>query len=136
METLTWMAVLPPLLVVILAMTTRSIIFSLLMGIVFGLEIYGVAAPPEVLAGRNVLDMTIYGLKLMVGTVGTTKNLLLIFFLVVLGGIIAILTALETGISIVTGAEVESMRYESFARDILNLSVMGTITLPTVIALK
>ena len=87
------MAVLPPLLVVILAMTTRSIIFSLLMGIVFGLEIYGVAAPPEVLAGRNVLDLTIYGLKLMVGTVGTTKNLLLIFFLVVLGGIIAILTA-------------------------------------------
>ncbi len=45
-------------------------------------------------------------------------------------------TQLETGISIVTGAEVESIRYASFARDILNLSVIGTITLPTVIALK
>lgn len=93
METLTWLAVLPPILVVILAVSTRNIIFSLLMGIVFGLGIYGAAAPPGALEGRNVLDMTIYGLKMMVSAAGTPKNLLLIFFLVVLGGLIAILTA-------------------------------------------
>lgn len=93
METLTWLAVLPPVLVVILAIGTRNIIFSLLMGIVFGLGIYGAAAPPGALEGRNVLDMTIYGLKMMVSAAGTPKNLLLIFFLVVLGGLIAILTA-------------------------------------------
>ena len=93
METLTWLSVLPPILVVILAVSTRNIIFSLLMGIVFGLGIYGAAAPPGALEGRNVLDMTIYGLKMMVSAAGTPKNLLLIFFLVVLGGLIAILTA-------------------------------------------
>ena len=93
METLTWLSVLPPILVVILAVSTRNIIFSLLMGIVFGLGIYGAVAPPGALEGRNVLDMTIYGLKMMVSAAGTPKNLLLIFFLVMLGGLIAILTA-------------------------------------------
>ena len=69
------------------AMVKLSIISSI------GLGIYGAAAPPGALEGRNVLDMTIYGLKMMVSAAGTPKNLLLIFFLVVLGGLIAILTA-------------------------------------------
>ena len=44
------------------------------MGIVFGLGIYGAVAPPGALEGRNVLDMTIYGLKMMVSAAGTPKN--------------------------------------------------------------
>lgn len=93
MESLTWLSVLPPILVVVLAVCTRNIIFSLLMGIIFGLGIFGFTAPAGVLSGTNVLDMTIYGLKMTVDSVGTTRNLLLIFFLIALGGLIAILTA-------------------------------------------
>ena len=43
---------------------------------------------------------------------------------------------LETGIKIHTGAAVESMIYASFALEILNLSVIGFITVPTVRQLK
>lgn len=142
METLTWMAVLPPILVVIFAITTRSIIFSLLMGIVFGLEIYGVVAPPEVLEGRNMLDMTIYGLKMMVGAVGTPRNLLLIFFLVVLGGIIAILTAAgcENSFSVSAVRMVKSKRSAEcftfllgcaiFVDDYFNAITVGNVMVP------
>ena len=42
----------------------------------------------------------------------------------------------EIGAIIHTGAAVASMRYDSFARDILCLSVIGLITLPTVRQLK
>lgn len=93
METLSWLSVVPPILVVILAVSTKSIIFSLAMGIVCGLGLFGALASPAILPDRNFLDMLLYGLKVSVNAVGTYSNLLLILFLTVLGGIVAILTA-------------------------------------------
>ena len=42
----------------------------------------------------------------------------------------------EMGAMMHTGAAVASMRYASFARETLNLSVTGRMTLPTVRQLK
>ncbi len=50
--------------------------------------------------------------------------------------VITVTTQLDTGAMMQIGAAVESMMYESFARDTLNLSVTGRITVPTVRQLK
>lgn len=93
METLSWLSVIPPILVVVLAISTRSIIFSLIMGIVCGLGIFGVMASPAALPDNGFFDMLLYGLQMTASSAGTPGNLLLILFLAILGGIIAILTA-------------------------------------------
>lgn len=90
MEMAGLLSVLPPVLVVLLAITTKNIIFSLTVGIVCGL---GVFACFSSAAGENFLDLIMYGLDLMTQTVGTRDNLLLVLFLAFLGGVIAILTA-------------------------------------------
>lgn len=91
METAGLLSVLPPLLVVVLAITTKNIIFSLTLGLVCGLGIFGLTSPA--LESDNFLDLIMYGLELMTQTVGMRDNLLLLLFLALLGGIIAILTA-------------------------------------------
>lgn len=84
-------SLLPPVLVVLLAVISKNIIFSLTMGIICALGIFGLTAAAA--AGDNFLDLLLYGLDLMTQTVGTRDNLLLLLFLAFLGGIIAILTA-------------------------------------------
>ena len=93
METLTWLSIIPPILVVVLAISTKSIIFSLVMGIATGLTIFASIVAPGVLPSKDFLEVMIYGLRLFVASVGTPENLMLILFLAILGGIIAILTA-------------------------------------------
>lgn len=92
METLSWLSVIPPILVVVLAITTKSIIFSLLIGIASGLAIFSFMAP-GIVGSRNPLDVIIYGSNLFADSVGKPDNLLLVAFLAILGGIIAILIA-------------------------------------------
>lgn len=93
METLTWLSILPPILVVVLAIATKSVIFSLLMGNAAGLIIFAAIAAPGGTVSGGFLDVTIYGLRRFVASVSAPNNLLLIVFLAILGGIIAILTA-------------------------------------------
>lgn len=58
MEMAGLLSVLPPVLVVLLAITTKNIIFSLTVGIVCGL---GVFACFSSAAGENFLDLIMYG---------------------------------------------------------------------------
>ena len=60
METAGLLSVLPPLLVVVLAITTKNIIFSLTLGLVCGLGIFGLTSPA--LESDNFLDLIMYGI--------------------------------------------------------------------------
>ena len=90
---LTWVSLIPPVLVVFLAIWKKNITFALTSGIVCGLIILRTMALPGTIDSYNILDMTVYGLNLMVDSICADGNVLLILFLLVLGGIIAILTA-------------------------------------------
>lgn len=92
MTHLSWISLIPPVLVVILAIKTKSIVFSLFSGVTASLLLifFGGPEPPE---GSGPIDMIIYGLNILSDSVGSKDNILLIIFLCLMGGIIAVLTA-------------------------------------------
>lgn len=94
-----WLSVLPPVIVITLAILTKNVLFSLLIGVFIGVFLCGQPVPAgaalsfwEWLAGTpaRVLDV-------MTGTVSSPENLQLLLFLALLGGFIAILTAVGCG---------------------------------------
>ena len=80
-----WLSILPPVIAIVLALTTKEVISSLLLGILSGTFIYSMAA----------------GLNPLVGTVETTFSLMasrvdidILLFLALLGALVCTWSAL------------------------------------------
>ena len=92
-----WLSIIPPLIAITLAVTTKDVFGSLLVGIISGYAIYVNFAPPSILATLEITNPVLGPLNetvnAMLGATSNRDNLALLFFLAMLGGLVAILTA-------------------------------------------
>jgi Na+/H+ antiporter NhaC len=79
-----WLSILPPVIAISLALITKEVIFSLLMGILSGTLIY------SLMAGLGFLGTFHVTIDLMIAKVG--ENASMIIFLAMLGALVALIT--------------------------------------------
>jgi Na+/H+ antiporter NhaC len=79
-----WLSILPPLIAISLALITKEVIFSLLMGILSGTLIYSLMAGLGVFGAFNVT------IDLMISKVGANASM--VIFLAMLGALVALIT--------------------------------------------
>ncbi len=91
-----WLSLIPPLIAITLAITTKEVYSSLILGVLSGYIIYVNFAPAEIwstLAVKSrIMGPISETINSMLNAAGTRENLSLLFFLSILGGLVAILT--------------------------------------------
>lgn len=84
------LSLVPPLLVVALAILTKNVLISLLLGVVLGLFLSSVGSSPVLNALVNIIPDSI---DIITKVVCDADNVHLLIFLALLGGLIAVMTA-------------------------------------------
>lgn len=92
-----WLALLPPIIAVVLALLTKEVLGSLLVGIFSGYFIYVNFAPPEVLANlassNPIIGPLVEMVQSIINNAGDPWNMAILLFLALLGGMVAVVTA-------------------------------------------
>ncbi len=92
-----WLALLPPIIAVVLALLTKEVLGSLLVGIFSGYFIYVNFGPAEVVANlastNPILGPFLEMVKSIITNAGDPWNMAILLFLALLGGMVAVVTA-------------------------------------------
>lgn len=126
-----WLSILPPIIAIVLALITKEVISSLLIGIFAGSLIY---------SGGNIINMITTTFKIMGDRIGTNVNILI--FLALLGALVVVVT--KAGGSYAygewAGSKIKSRRGASLATvflgclifidDYFNCLTVGTVMRP------
>ena len=141
-----WLSIIPPLIAITLAITTKEVLGSLLLGVISGYAIYVNFAPPSILETLEITNPVLGPLNetinAMLEAAGDRDNLALLFFLAILGGLVAILTAAggskafakwaSTKIKTRTGAQLATFALGCiiFIDDYFNALTVGNVMRP------
>ncbi|WP_026478520.1 Na+/H+ antiporter NhaC family protein [Alkaliphilus transvaalensis] len=91
-----WLAIIPPVIAVILALRTKEVLGSLIIGIFSGYFIYVNFAPPEIASELASTNPIIGPITEMVNGIivnaGDSWNMAILIFLALLGGLVAVVT--------------------------------------------
>ncbi|NLW24836.1 MAG: Na+/H+ antiporter NhaC family protein [Clostridia bacterium] len=91
-----WLSIIPPLVAIILALLTKEVLGSLIIGIFSGYFIFVNFAPPEIAEGLTSTNPILGPFVEMVNSVivnaGDSWNMAILLFLAILGGLVAVVT--------------------------------------------
>ncbi|MBM7615491.1 Na+/H+ antiporter NhaC family protein [Alkaliphilus hydrothermalis] len=91
-----WLAIIPPIIAVVLALRTKEVLGSLIAGIFSGYFIYVNFAPTEIaegLASTNpIIGPVTEMVKAVISNAGDSWNMAILIFLALIGGLVAVVT--------------------------------------------
>ncbi len=91
-----WLSIIPPLVAIILALLTKEVLGSLIIGIFSGYFIFVNFAPPEIAEGLTstnpILGTFVEMVNSIIVNAGDSWNMAILLFLAILGGLVAVVT--------------------------------------------
>lgn len=113
------LSLLPPIIAIVLALLTKEVISSLIIGILSGGLIYTTAT------GGSLVEMAAFPFTVMSKTVGSPDKFNIILFLAILGGLVAVVT--KAGGSLAYGnwasSKIKSKKFAQLATCILGIVI-------------